>query len=221
MAEPRIEIETNGPYRVQGVALLRTAQIETEYGEPVDWEPETPIATDADPYEVCRCGQTSTQPLCDRLGCERGFDGTEVADRGPRAARAYPYRGAGFEMSDDLTICSRAGYCGDRSTTVWAMLGESDDDAVRVRLRQMVMLCPSGRLEYRADGNTEPDELEHPAAVSAIRNGPLWVRAGVPVVGSDGAPYEVRHRVTLCRCGGSENKPFCDGTHQEVGFRDG
>jgi CDGSH-type Zn-finger protein len=221
MAESRIEIETNGPYRVHGVALSRTAQIETEYGEPVDWEPETVIPTGTDPYEVCRCGRSATQPLCDRRGCEIGFDGTEVADRGPRAARAHPYRGAGFEMSDDLTICSGAGYCGDRFTTVWAMLGESDDAAVRSRIRRMAMLCPSGRLAYRADGATEPDEFGHPPAVSAIRNGPLWVRGGVAVVGSDGAPYEVRHRVTLCRCGGSENKPFCDGTHQDVGFEDG
>ena len=33
--------------------------------------------------------------------------------------------------------------------------------------------------------------------------------------------YEVRNRQTICRCGKSENKPFCDGTHTEVGFNDG
>ena len=65
--------------------------------------------------------------------------------RGPRRARAYPYPGSGFEMFDDLTLCSQAGYCGDRFTTVWAMLGDSDDDAIRARIRRMVMLCPSGR----------------------------------------------------------------------------
>ncbi len=221
MTRQRIEVEADGPYRVHGVPLSRTGQIETEFGEPVDWEPEMPVPTDADPYEVCRCGRTATQPLCDRRGCESGFDGTEVADHGPRRARAYPYPGSGFEMSDDLTLCSQAGYCGDRFTTVWAMLGDSDDDAVRARIRRMVMLCPSGRLEYLAEGATEPDELDHAPAVSAIRNGPLWVRGGVPVVGDDGEPYEIRHRVTLCRCGGSGNKPFCDGTHQEIGFRDG
>lgn len=53
-----------------------------------------------------------------------------------------------------------------------------------------------------------------------IRDGPLWVRGGIPVESSDGATYEVRNRVTLCRCGRSSNKPFCDGTHKGVGFRD-
>jgi CDGSH-type Zn-finger protein len=220
MASSRIEIETDGPYRVYGLPLSRTGQIETRFGEPVDWEPEIPIPTDADPFDVCRCGRTTTQPLCDRRGCEEGFDGTEVADRGPREARAYPYQGIGFEMSDDLTLCSQAGYCGDRFTTVWAMLEHSDDDAIRERIRRMVMLCPSGRLAYRADGATELDEHPHPPGVSAIRGGPLWVRGGVQVIGDDGVPYEARHRVTLCRCGGSQNKPFCDGTHQEIGFRD-
>ncbi|HTG48091.1 MAG TPA: CDGSH iron-sulfur domain-containing protein [Actinomycetota bacterium] len=221
MAQGRIEIEPGGPYRVHGVGLSRTAQVETEFGEPVDWEPESPVPVDADPYEVCRCGRTSTQPLCDRRGCEAGFDGTEVADRGSRADRAYPYRGSGFEMSDDITLCSQAGYCGDRFTTVWDMLEDSGDPEVRARIRRMVMLCPSGRLAYRADGAEGPDEHAHGPGVSAIRGGPLWVRGGVEVLGADGHAYEVRHRMTLCRCGGSSNKPFCDGSHQTNGFRDG
>jgi len=51
-------------------------------------------------------------------------------------------------------------------------------------------------------------------------SGPLWLRGGIEVVSSDGFAYEVRNRVTLCRCGESKNKPFCDGTHIEIGFRD-
>lgn len=43
--------------------------------------------------------------------------------------------------------------------------------------------------------------------------GPLWVRGGIPVVSADGFRYEVRNRVTLCRCGKSANKPFCGGSH--------
>jgi CDGSH-type Zn-finger protein len=52
-------------------------------------------------------------------------------------------------------------------------------------------------------------------------SGPLWVRGGIPVEsGHDGRVYESRSRVTLCRCGRSQNKPFCDGTHAAIGFRD-
>jgi CDGSH-type Zn-finger protein len=51
--------------------------------------------------------------------------------------------------------------------------------------------------------------------------GPIWVRGGIPVVGADGKEYEVRNRVTLCRCGASGNKPFCDGSHASIEFQDG
>jgi CDGSH-type Zn-finger protein len=47
------------------------------------------------------------------------------------------------------------------------------------------------------------------------------VKGGVPVESADGTVYEVRNRVTLCRCGKSTNKPFCDGTHIDVNFKDG
>jgi CDGSH-type Zn-finger protein len=40
------------------------------------------------------------------------------------------------------------------------------------------------------------------------------------VVSEDGTPYEVRNRQTVCRCGQSRNKPFCDGSHKENGFED-
>jgi CDGSH-type Zn-finger protein len=51
-------------------------------------------------------------------------------------------------------------------------------------------------------------------------SGPIWVRGGLPVTGADGREYEVRNRMTLCRCGASTNKPFCDGSHVSIGFND-
>jgi CDGSH-type Zn-finger protein len=50
--------------------------------------------------------------------------------------------------------------------------------------------------------------------------GPYLARGGIPVVSEDGTPYEVRNRQTLCRCGYSRNKPFCDGSHKDRGFAD-
>ena len=46
------------------------------------------------------------------------------------------------------------------------------------------------------------------------------VRGGIQIESADGFKYEVRNRVTLCRCGKSQNKPFCDGTHAQIKFRD-
>ena len=52
-------------------------------------------------------------------------------------------------------------------------------------------------------------------------SGPLFVRGGIPIDDTEGVRYELRNRVTLCRCGASSNKPFCDGTHASIRFRDG
>jgi CDGSH-type Zn-finger protein len=46
------------------------------------------------------------------------------------------------------------------------------------------------------------------------------IRGGIQVIAADGFHYEIRNRVTLCRCGASKNKPFCDGTHAAIKFRD-
>jgi CDGSH-type Zn-finger protein len=216
---PRIRVLRDGPYEVNGVPLGRTAQVETEYGEPIDFEPLEPLDV-GERYRLCRCGKSSTQPFCDDTGDE-GFDGTEVADRGPRADRATTWPGVGVVMTDDFSLCTHAGYCGDRFTRVWEMLDESDDPEVRERLQGMVSLCPSGRLAY-APAAGEPDvEPVFEPHVALCRNGPALVRGGVRVESEDGEPYEVRNRMALCRCGRSANKPFCDGTHERVGFREG
>ena len=76
---------------------------------------------------------------------------------------------------------------------------------------QMVERCPSGKLGYEVDGVAVEPDL--PEAVSVTKDGPYWVTGGIPVTMSNGQTLEVRNRVTLCRCGQSQNKPLCDGTH--------
>lgn len=81
----------------------------------------------------------------------------------------------------------------------------------------MVSMCPSGRLQL-LDGAGDPIEPEYNPSIATVKDGPLWVRGGIPVSAADGFAYEARNRQTLCRCGGSQNKPFCDGAHKSVGF---
>jgi CDGSH-type Zn-finger protein/uncharacterized Fe-S cluster protein YjdI len=87
-------------------------------------------------------------------------------------------------------------------------------DAIDVeRLVEVAHVCPSGAIGYRRkDG--KPDEAAPPVNLVAIReNGPYAVRADMQLVGRSAA-----FRATLCRCGASKNKPFCDGSHHEVSF---
>ena len=57
--------------------------------------------------------------------------------------------------------------------------------------------------------------------ITARENGPYLIRGDFTLVDADGNRYELpadKPAVALCRCGGSTNKPFCDGTHSRTGF---
>ncbi len=57
--------------------------------------------------------------------------------------------------------------------------------------------------------------------VSIMKNGPILVEGDCPFVDSDGNAIDTggKPTVALCRCGGSKNKPFCDGTHSRINFQ--
>ena len=56
--------------------------------------------------------------------------------------------------------------------------------------------------------------------ITALDNGPYLVRGPVTITDAEGNQFHVdRETVALCRCGGSTNKPFCDGTHSKTGFQ--
>jgi hypothetical protein len=104
-----------------------------------------------------------------------------------------------------------------RFANIWSMIKRADDPEVQGRIMRMVRNCPSGRLELLSqDGETL--EPEFVPSIAAVTNGPLWVRGGIRIQAPDGFVYEVRNRVTLCRCGESKNMPFCDGTHDAIKF---
>ncbi len=59
-----------------------------------------------------------------------------------------------------------------------------------------------------------------PTKITPYRNGPYLVRGPFVIVDQDGNEIEVRREiVALCRCGRSQTRPFCDGTHKAAGFR--
>jgi len=130
------------------------------------------------------------------------------------------YRGDDIEVSFDLDICIHIGECLRGHERVfqlrrrpWVLPDEADADAVA----EVVERCPSGALLYRRlDGGTE--EQHGGTTVTPIRDGPLLVVGEVQVRRADGS-VETLPRATLCRCGSSEHKPFCDNQHLAIGFR--
>jgi CDGSH-type Zn-finger protein len=129
-------------------------------------------------------------------------------------------------LDDVERLCAGARFC-DPHGQVWNLVERSDDKRAAKLVEHEAGHCPSGRLvaKMRADGKElEPKLAPSSGLVQDTANkisGPLWVRGGIAVVGADGLAYEVRNRLTLCRCGASGNKPFCDGSHASIEFSDG
>ena len=96
----------------------------------------------------------------------------------------------------------------------WIVADGAGADAISAVVEE----CPTGALHFRRlDGG--PEEVgEEETTVDPRPNGPLFLRGRLRIVGPDGNVIREDTRVALCRCGGSANKPFCDGTHRRIGF---
>jgi hypothetical protein len=106
-----------------------------------------------------------------------------------------------------------------RAGEVWNLVEQSDNPEARDIVIEEACNCPSGRLVIKVNEHGKIIEPEFEKSIVIIEypprgeHGPLWARGGIPIESADGKPYEIRNRVPLCRCGRSENKPFCDGSH--------
>jgi CDGSH-type Zn-finger protein len=205
----------------EGVPLVRRSIVYSEHGEPMTWRTGQAIAGD-EVVALCRCGGSADKPFCDGTHARIDFDGTETALVNSYDERSRSYQATKVVMRDDRAICEHAGFCGNRITNVWEMVkGDATDDSVaRSQLMAMIERCPSGALTYRLEPDDTDIEPELPDAIGVTDDGPLFVTGGIGVERSDGQPFETRNRVTLCRCGASDMKPLCDGSHKDAGFRD-
>lgn len=195
-----IRVTENGPYRVEGnISIRDTAGTELRR-EGVS--------------HLCRCGGSRNKPFCDSTHGLKGWAGPETAPH--EFTQREPYRAEGIALSDDRSVCAHFGQCTDRLPQVFRAAEEPFVDpaaAAPAQISEVVRGCPSGALALPAEEHDTP-------SITPIEDGPYRVRGAIQVVGADGEPYPVRERQTLCRCGHSRNKPFCDGSHWYAGFRD-
>jgi uncharacterized Fe-S cluster protein YjdI len=82
-----------------------------------------------------------------------------------------------------------------------------------------VMTCPTGALTFERLDSGEQELVPDEVTVEPRTNGPLFLRGRLTIRDARGNVVREGTRMALCRCGGSANKPFCDGTHRSNGFR--
>lgn len=118
-------------------------------------------------------------------------------------------------------LCTHTGHCFRGLRHVFKPMDRPwvDVDAASPdEIAATVMNCPTGALKFkRLDGGPQ-EEVPEETTIKEQLNGPLYVRGRLKIHRQDGSVRE-ESRVALCRCGGSANKPFCDGTHRQNGFR--
>ena len=223
----KITISKNGPYLVSGDVPLAVQQIESNAaGESINWK-EGKRWPAAAKYALCRCGESKTKPFCDGTHTKIGFNGKETAAHRPIMEEATILDGPMMELADAEELCAFGRFC-DPHGQVWNQVEGVDKPAKRTQFVHQVGMCHSGRLMAIDKESGKVIEPELPVSIGVVEDpvvgcsGPLWVRGGITIEDSHGVAYEVRNRVTLCRCGRSENKPFCNGAHAaDPKFHDG
>lgn len=222
--DARIVVSKNGPYLVSGNVPLAKQIIATDgEGGSESWQEGGSFPLKAK-YALCRCGRSGNKPFCDGTHAKVAFDGTETASREPYLSQAKVFDGPALRLTDADALCAFGRFC-DPHGGVWREVARTNDPTVRETFLTQVKNCPAGRLVAWDKATGQAIEPELPVSIGVVEDpeeqcsGPLWVRGGISVVSGGGFQYEVRNRATLCRCGHSENKPFCDGTHASIKFR--
>ncbi len=218
----KVKITKNGPYIVTGLKnLVQEAYAPNSHGVLVNDEMQR--FPEQKEYYLCRCGQSKNAPFCDGSHEKVGFDGAETADQTPYIDRSEIFKGPRVEMLDDER-CAFARFCHREKGEVWTLTEQSEDPENAREAVEGASSCPSGRLTSIVDGQLVEAEYEDTIGIAedpANRvSASLNVRGDFELEGSDGSIYEKRNRLSLCRCGKSRNKPFCDASHVNDGFDD-
>lgn len=201
-----IDVMENGPLIVKGLERLTNSRGEA-------------MPTKAS-IALCRCGGSQNKPFCDGAHKSNGFSGAREIDK--PLDRERDYVGTSVTIHDNRTICAHAAHCVNELESVFKKGGrpwiEPDGDTVEA-IDKVIHRCPSGALSYTVDGVRGP-ERERDPEVRIYRDGPLHMVGRISLNVEEGLQPPDAEQYTLCRCGASKNKPYCDGSHASAGFED-
>lgn len=202
--KPKITLIPNGPLQLDTASSILFRD-----GKQVEI-PETAY--------LCRCGLSKNKPFCDGEHSKNNFNSScEIEDE---IIQNYP--GDNITIHFNRSICSGAAECVRGLPSVFKS-GDGEDwirpneDRVE-NIVATIRKCPSGALSFSIDNHVKIDDREI-AKISIVENGPYEVEA-VEVTGKPSPTNCSTSKMALCRCGHSKNKPFCDYSHAEKGWKE-
>ena len=214
----KVKVSKDGPYLIYGgMPIQKQVIIVDSEGTATEWQPSTKYPL-KERCNLCRCGQSKSKPFCDGTHLKVGFNGTENAGTEAYFNQPKEIEGPTLKLIDVEELCASARFC-HRAGGIWNLVPKSDDPEKKRIAIEETCDCPSGRLvilDKKAKKIIEPKFEKSIVLIEDTAmevSGPIWVRGMVPVESAEGITYKVRNRVTLCRCGKSKNKPFCDSSH--------
>lgn len=197
-----IDIMENGPLIVKGLKKLQA--------------PDGSLIEAKESVALCRCGGSANKPFCDGSHKRNGFTGARESERSLHASKAY--RGEQITIHDNRTICAHAAYCVDDLKSVFqsdARPWIDPDAASAEEIIALVRRCPSGALSYEIN-DEKHDSFNHEEGIAIAAGGPYNVLGGIHLETADELQPPAPEHYTLCRCGASKNKPYCDGSHHNL-----
>jgi CDGSH-type Zn-finger protein len=204
--KPEIVFTKTTPYMVSGLESFFNSR-----GEPLETKPV---------MVLCRCGESKKKPYCDGSHNAKGIDGEKKPGRAKDKLRSFV--GKDLTIHDNRGVCSHDRSCVNLLPSVFTRgrIPWIDPNGASVReIVAVIEKCPSGALSYTI-GNITCTSLNREPALKVAKNGPFEITGGVLLKDDINSKPQAPEHYTLCRCGGSKNKPFCDGTHHENEFCD-
>ncbi len=201
-----IECAPNGPLIVNNLPSLRNSR-----GESLPLRPT---------FGLCRCGKSANKPFCDGTHATVGFSDTNRSDGSLN--KRDNYVGKTITIHDNRGLCAHVSYCADELEAVFNADQEPwihPNAATSEMVIKTINKCPSGALSYSVKG-VEHREQDCPPEIVVSKDGPYFIRGGIELKNQSRGEGASEEHYTLCRCGGSKNLPFCDGTHRTIQFKD-
>lgn len=227
--KPKILPLPNGPYYLLNDIKPKIVEnLQNSKGEPL---------STVRGVALCRCGASKNKPFCDGTHGTIGFStenkGAENGGSGEEKKvikdKRKAYVGKKITVHDNRRICSHAAECVNNLPSVFKLNARPwiDPDAASLEeIINTIRKCPSGALSYSIDGIEHRDQNERTPIVTVSEDGPYLITGGIELIGGDAnniiqfGDRASKEHYTLCRCGASNNKPFCDGMHKVINFKD-